>query len=62
MENTARFAFGGKDMVLDALAAGTLRTLGLEALRPIRAEIGRIMPAASTDSLALRNVAVRVVL
>jgi hypothetical protein len=62
MENTARFAFCGKDMVLDALAAGTLKTLGMEAFKPIRAEIGRIMSAASTDSLALRNVAVRVVL
>jgi hypothetical protein len=49
-------------MVLDALAAGTLKTLGMEAFKPIRAEIGRIMSAASTDSLALRNVAVRVVL
>jgi hypothetical protein len=62
MEKIARFALRGKDMVLDALAAGRLNTLGMEALSPIRAEIGRITSAASTDSLALMNVAVRVVL
>ena len=49
-------------MVLDALAAGTLNTLGMEALNPMRAEIGSIISAASTDSVALMNVAVRVVL
>ena len=49
-------------MVLVALAAGTLKTLGMDAFNPIRAEIGRIMSAASIDSSALRNVAVSVVL
>ena len=55
-------AFRGKDIVLVALLPGTLKTLGIEAFSPMRAEIGRIRSAASMDSLALRNVAVRVVL
>lgn len=62
IENTARFAFLGNVIVLEALTMGIANTLGEEVFKPCRVEIGIMRSAASIGSLALKKVAVRVVL
>jgi hypothetical protein len=62
IENTARFAFLGNVMVLEALTVGMAKTEASDAFRPCRVEIGIIRSAAFKESSALKKVAVRVVL
>lgn len=60
-EKTARLAFRGKAIVFDALAAGTLKTLGAEAFSPCRADMGIIRSAALLFCGAVKKVAVSIV-